>query len=156
MREGSGRPSLDGSRAMVTMRSRNKTNILQPDAPCLCGSGKAIVDCHLDPVDGRFRKHLPPLSPPGTPAGFAHPGCYLRDTCDCLEKISREHYMSKGMLEQLDTVLRVLGMPWLKTGQTLDTSVASLTAKILCHDTMKHYRHWTWRRRISFRFCAMP
>jgi hypothetical protein len=43
--------------------------------------------------------------------------------------------MSKAILEQLeqlDAVLRVSGMPWLKAGQTLDTSVASLTAKILC------------------------
>jgi hypothetical protein len=41
--------------------------------------------------------------------------------------------MSKAVLEQLGgTVLGVLGMPWLKAGQTLKTSVANLTAKILC------------------------
>ena len=93
---------------------RERKVILRIDAPCPCGSGNAIADCHLD-VDGRFRKHLPPLRPPGSPTGFSHPNCYLRETYDCSEQISREHYISRSVLEQLGSVLRVSGMPWLAT-----------------------------------------
>ena len=75
---------------------------------------------------------MPPLGPPGVPTGFSHPNCYLRETHDCSEQISREDYISRSVLEQLGSVLRVSGMPWLPSGQTLDTTVGSLTAKILC------------------------
>lgn len=114
------------------MIAPNKKIILKIDAPCPCGSGDAIANCHLD-VDGRLRKHLTSLRPPGAQTGFSHPHCYLRDTYDCSEQISREHYMSRSVLEKLGTgLIRVSGMPWVPTGQTLDTSVESLTAKILC------------------------
>ena len=105
--------------------------ILRTDGRCPCGSGKSIASCHLD-TDGRLRRRLRSLRPPGPATGFSHQNCYLRDTHDCSEQISREHYMSKAVLDQLGSTLRVSGMPWLKPGQTLDTSVASLTAKILC------------------------
>jgi hypothetical protein len=108
-----------------------KRIILRIDAPCPCGSGKAIASCHLD-TDGRFRKKLGPLKPPGNATNYGHPHCYLRDTLDCSQDISREHYMSKAVLEQLGSTLRVSGMPWLQSGETLETSVGSLTAKILC------------------------
>jgi hypothetical protein len=105
--------------------------VLRPDAPCPCGSGRPIAQCHLD-FDGRLRKEVPSLYPPNEPTGFSHPGCYLGGTADCSAQISREHYMSSSVLQQLGTTLRVSGMPWLSSGETLDTSVASLTAKILC------------------------
>ena len=96
-----------------------------------CGSGKAIASCHLD-TDGRFRKTLDPLQPSSPLTNYSHPGCYLRDTRNCSEQISREHYMSKAVLEQLGSKLRVSGTPWLQPGETVDTSIGSLTAKILC------------------------
>jgi hypothetical protein len=108
-----------------------KKIILRADARCPCGSGKIMARCHLD-VDGRLRRRLKSLRPPGPETGFSHHNCYLRDTRDCSEQISREHYISKAVLAQLGSTLRVSGMPWLEPGQTLDTSVASLTAKILC------------------------
>ncbi len=40
--------------------------------------------------------------------------------------------MSKAVLDQLGSTLRVSGVPWLQPGETLDTSAGSLTAKILC------------------------
>ena len=51
---------------------------------------------------------------------------------DCSEQISREHYISKSVLDQIGKSLLVTGMPWLSPGETLETSVGSLTAKILC------------------------
>jgi hypothetical protein len=82
--------------------------------------------------DGRFRKPHPSLRPPGKVTGYSHAGCYLRNTRDCSEQISREHYISRSVLTQLGEVLRISGAPWLDPDQTLDTTVENLTAKILC------------------------
>jgi hypothetical protein len=98
---------------------------------CPCGSGKPVAECHLD-FDGCLRKHTSSLISPGKATGFSHPSCYLRSTLNCSEQISREHYMSKSVLDQLGEVLRISGVPWLKQGESLDTAVGSLTAKILC------------------------
>jgi hypothetical protein len=105
---------------------------LRSDAPCPCGSGKTIAACHLDIIDGRLRKPLASLRPPGQPTGFSHPRCYLRDTCDCSKQYSREHYISKSVLKQLGAPLLLSGTPWLRPGETLEIAVGSLTAKILC------------------------
>jgi hypothetical protein len=99
---------------------------------CPCGSGKTIEACHLDIFDGRLRKPLPSLRPPGQPNRFSHPRCYLRDTCDCSKEDSREHYMSESVIKQLGPVIHVSGMPWLRPGETREIGVASLTTKILC------------------------
>jgi hypothetical protein len=113
-------------------RSKSYKKItLRTDMPCPCGSGKAIAVCHLD-IDGRFRKLRPSLHPPGTKAGFSHARCYLRGTCDCSEQISREHYISRSVLEQLGAILRVSGAAWLNPGETLDAMINSLAANILC------------------------
>jgi hypothetical protein len=100
-------------------------------APCLCGSGQPAEKCHLD-WDGRLRKQMPSLIPPGAITKFSHPSCYLRGTQNCSEDISREHYVSKSVLDQIGSTLRVTGVPWLGVDEALETSVASLTAKILC------------------------
>jgi hypothetical protein len=69
--------------------------------------------CHLD-FDGHLRTRMQSPSPPGPQTRFSHPSCYLAGTDDCSERISREHYMSKSVLDQLGNTLRVTGMPWLK------------------------------------------
>ena len=115
----------------ATMQAQAKKIVLRIDAPRPCRSGKAIEVCHLD-FDGRLRKPRPSLRPPGERSGFSHSACYLRGTCDCSEQISREHYISRGVLEQLGSMLRISGVPWLRSGQTLETTVENLTAKILC------------------------
>lgn len=102
-----------------------------PRDPCVCGSGKPLESCHLD-WDGKLRKPLPSLQPPGSQTGYSHPSCYLRATGDCSEDISREHYMSKAILDQLGSKIRVSGVAWRPQGGAFETSVASLTAKILC------------------------
>jgi len=113
------------------MANSIKKIALRADGPCPCGSGKASASCHLD-FDGQFRKPRPSLFPPRPPTGFSHRHCYLRSTCDCSEQISREHYISRSVLEQLGAVIRVSGASWLSPGVKLDTTTASLTAKILC------------------------
>ncbi len=106
--------------------------VLRKESPCPCGSGKAILNCHLDSLDGRFRKHVPSLQPPGDLTNYSHPDCYLRNTGDCSEQISREHYVSRSVLEKLGRIIAISGAHWLGEGQVLETAVGNLTAKILC------------------------
>lgn len=88
----------------------------------------------MDVVDGRLRKPVESLRPPGPLTGHAHPKCYLRDTNDCSHKLSREHYISASLLAQLGArgKVQVSGMPWQRPGETTDTGISSLTAKMLC------------------------
>jgi len=102
-----------------------------PELPCICGSGKSVLDCHMD-WDGKLRKPLPDLRPPGVATGYSHPKCYLHLCNDCSTDISREHYMSEAVLSQLGKMLSVTGMPWLNAGEVKEISVANLTARILC------------------------
>ncbi len=104
---------------------------LSLNSKCPCGSGKAIVRCHWD-IDGRLRKKVPSLRPPGPPTAHANSKCYLRDTCDCSEQISREHYMSAAVIAQLGKKIRITGLPWLQADKSLETTIPNLTAKILC------------------------
>jgi hypothetical protein len=113
------------------MKRPQKKIILRIDEPCPCGGGKSIETCHLD-FDGRLRMPRPSLHPPGPLTGHSNPGCYLKGLHDCSDKLSREHYISQAVLEQLGATIRVAGVPWLAPGETFDTSIASLTAKILC------------------------
>lgn len=108
-----------------------KKIILRTDSPCPCGSGKSIKRCHLA-FDGRLRINKPRLHPPVPRTNFAHPKCYLNGTNDCSEEISREHYVSRAVLEQLGHGIKVTGAPWLAPGISLETTAESLTAKILC------------------------
>jgi hypothetical protein len=97
--------------------------------PCPCGSGARSADCCLD---GNLR-WKPPLSVGRLPrergTGHQHPGCYARGLAGCSTKLSREHYVSRCILEQFKD-LRVHGFKW----ATEETSVTPdmLQAKILC------------------------
>jgi hypothetical protein len=115
----------------IEMAKPNKKFFLRIDGPCPCGSGRAIASCHLA-ADGRFRKPRPSLRPPAPVTGFSHSRCYLGGTGDCSDQISREHYISRSVLQQLGSVLRLNGAPWLAAGESREISVENLTAKILC------------------------
>jgi hypothetical protein len=123
----------------VSMAKTIKKVILHTEGPCPCGSGKAIADCHLD-IDGRFRKPCPSLRPSGPVTGFSHTRCYLRETCDCSEQLSREHYVSKSVLEQLGGAAAVSGTPWLDPALNSRSGISR--QKFYANATTKHCRHW--------------
>src|SRR5262245_34604909 len=83
------------------LAQQNKKIKLSPAELCPCGSGWVIASCCLDPSDGTLRKKVPSIVPPGPKTHFAHAGCYLRDTNNCSPDISREHYVSAHVLEQI-------------------------------------------------------
>jgi hypothetical protein len=51
---------------------------------------------------------------------------------DCSEKISREHYVSKAILEVLEGGIHVTGAPWQPRGTTVKYGINSLVSTVLC------------------------
>jgi hypothetical protein len=80
--------------------------------------------------------------PPGNPTGHSLPGCYASALRDCSPQLSREHYISKALLERLSQVLAdgraseagilVSGFPWLPGDRTKNLAPEALVAKVLC------------------------
>jgi hypothetical protein len=99
--------------------------------PCPCKSNMPYGQCCASPLDhapiGKTRALAPPL--PRT--SYCHPKCYLGFTDDCSSKISREHYVSKVVLQQYKN-LTISGMPWQTEGQATGVNSNSLAANILC------------------------
>jgi len=62
-------------------------------------------------------------------SGEVNPNCYLRDTHDCCDKLSREHLMTRRILELSDGP--TAGYRWLK-GQTKDLPPDALASHVLC------------------------
>ncbi len=74
---------------------------------------------------------VPNLRPPGAKTGKSHPRCYMRDTQNCSESISREHYISAAVLRQFDS-LTIRGFPWQAAGERLGLAPTALASNILC------------------------
>ena len=115
----------------MEIRQQQKKITLRLTQPCPCGSGKSIANCHFA-FDGRLRKSVPSIRPPAPKTGYSHPSCYLSGTQDCSEQISREHYFSRSVLEQLGRAVEISGAHWLGPGESLRTLIGNLTAKVLC------------------------
>jgi hypothetical protein len=61
---------------------------------------------------------------------LAHDRCYAGPLKDCSNKISREHYISKNLLQSLGVTISVSGLKFLDGERSLPAQ--ALTAKILC------------------------
>ncbi len=62
-------------------------------------------------------------------SGYSHPCCYLREVGDCSEKASREHLMTRSILELVDAPST--GWRWLK-GEEKHLPPDALAARVLC------------------------
>jgi hypothetical protein len=96
---------------------------------CPCDSGKILERC-CRRFDGAVFKEPSPIRPPGAPTRYSHPRCYLNFTQNCSTKISGEHPVSKGILQQIGQSVRVTG--WPKPGDDKTLATKNLTANILC------------------------
>jgi len=99
--------------------------------PCPCGSGKKGKFCCWI-SSGKWHKKKSHFLLPARPAENAVDRCYLKSTLDCGGNISREHYISEGVLKQLNenNVLQADGLLWIDGTANLPTS--AFTSKILC------------------------
>lgn len=98
------------------------------DDPCPCGSGSHFSGCCLG-SDGRPGMAVASLTPPAPLTGQAQSGCYMAATADCGGGLSREHYISRGLIDGPE--LRVRGMPWQRE-EVARYSPDNLVARILC------------------------
>jgi len=109
------------------------TYIINPKDLCPCDSGMTAEVCCLLIIPGINK--LPAETRPTLPnTGYDHDACYATGFGDCSNMLSREHYISKTVLEKLNinANLCVGGVPWLKKGEVKSIPPASLTSKILC------------------------
>lgn len=97
---------------------------------CPCGSRRRIRSCH-GRRDGSWRAE--PWSPPvrGASTGYAHHRCYAKALNDCSEKLSREHYISRAVLNEIGPASLLSGLPLL-SGEEKRLPNSALTSKILC------------------------
>jgi hypothetical protein len=100
--------------------------------PCPCGGGSPAAVCCLG-ADGNVRKLVASVQPRPPTSGDAQNGCYLSHTNDCGGGMSREHYISETVLEQLsEPAVAIDGVFWLPPGERKVVGINSLTANILC------------------------
>lgn len=105
--------------------------MLNPRPLCPCGSGKQINKCCLPSVRGYWRTGCD-ITPRPPKTDYANPKCFLAVTKDCSQKISREHFVSEGVLEEIDYIVGVEGLPWIPPGEQKPVSTPNLTAHVLC------------------------
>lgn len=93
---------------------------------CLCGSNLLIKDCCLTRVVD--------TSPPGPKTNYSHPRCYARSLNDCSKQLSKEHYISKSILElnNESRFLEVSGFPWQKSENLTPVSIKDLASNVMC------------------------
>ena len=94
---------------------------------CLCGSNHILGDCCLRPCGN--------LVPTRPITNYRHPDCYASESQDCSEAISREHYISRAVLQQLGDgrSVPIGGMPWQDPNISSEyLALTALQSKILC------------------------
>jgi hypothetical protein len=69
--------------------------------------------------------------PPGERTGYSHRQCYAQGLEDCSRDLSREHFISKGVLESVGDVIEASGFHW-QEGATMPLSPEAIAARILC------------------------
>lgn len=74
---------------------------------------------------------VPSTMPPEPRTSSTHARCFFGNSNDCSTKISREHYISKAILDMCGD-LTISGMPWQQEGDQRRLALDSLTANILC------------------------
>lgn len=58
--------------------------------------------------------------------------CYAIGLGDCEGGISREHYVSRSVLEIAGKTVQISGFPWQEPDTTLEVGIGALASKVLC------------------------
>lgn len=113
-----------------------------PDDQCPCGSGRVGEQCCLD-GSGYIRGVPAGVTVPELSGAFSHPRCYAGASGGCSAKLTREHFISKSLLERLEAnggQIHVTKFPWLADGESKHVGAANLNAKVLCERHNKAFR----------------
>ena len=67
---------------------------------------------------------------------YSHPSCYASRLGTCCSKITREHYVSHGVLKRMGDTITIIGASWLGN-KPKSIPVATFAPKVLCeaHNT---------------------
>ena len=122
--------------------------MMNPRPLCPCESGKQVNKCCLRLVKGYWRTSCN-ITPAPPQTNYANPRCFLSLTKDCSEKISGEHYVTAGVLKEIDCIINLEGVPWIPEGEMKRVPVDSLTANVLCD---RHNRAFSPLDRIGIEF----
>lgn len=96
---------------------------------CPCNSGKKIIDCCYSKIV---------TTPPSSRTGYSHSKCYAKSLCDCSKTISREHYVSRSLLDLFEgDLFQASGFSWIHDSGNKLLSKKALSSNILCqrHNT---------------------
>lgn len=101
------------------------------NSPCPCGSEKPASSCCQ--TKAGFHKLAASTTPPGPKTRDSLVSCYASPLANCCSKRSREHYISKSLLEYLnrDNGLTVSGLPWIE-GEDELLSPGAFASRVLC------------------------
>jgi hypothetical protein len=100
---------------------------------CPCASGKKAKRCCLL-ANGTLHKQQAQTRPGGPRTAYGHPRCYFGGDADCSTRISKEHFVSENLLQQIQFrgTAKVAGFRW-QEPETFDVvSLKGLASKILC------------------------
>ena len=106
------------------------------NAACPCGSTRPAGECHASRRTKRWKlpQHEPLLT--GPPTGQARSGCYAASTNDCFGKLSKEHWISAGILRSPTfgdgKRVNISELFWQQSGAADVLPVSGLSAKVLC------------------------
>lgn len=106
---------------------------LDPDRdPCPCGSGNVAGACCMHDNGTLVAPSVDIPVPAAT--GYMHPGCYAAQLGSCSTKISREHAISRGVLELLaaGTHVDIGGVTWLSGEERRMIPANALASNVLC------------------------
>lgn len=124
---------IDGMLRLVPYRRHPRWHGPDRGEDCPCGSGRRARSCHSNRLGDWLAPEPPPLLG-GDPTGFSHPDCYAAPLGDCVPKITKEHWLSKNIIEALygdGLPPLVSGIPWLQ-GDERAIGANSLAAPVLC------------------------
>jgi hypothetical protein len=71
-------------------------------------------------------------APPAPTTGYVHEHCYAAALHDCSSRITREHYVSRVLLNLMGGTVDVAGLSFQQPGTIRGLGEKSLTAKVLC------------------------
>jgi len=99
---------------------------------CICGSGKSANECCLS--SGRWHKKPAVVSLRNSRTITSIENCYLSHLQSCESPMSREHLISKSIINLLakGKAIKVSGISWMPEGISKLIGINSLTAKCLC------------------------
>jgi hypothetical protein len=106
---------------------------LNPNDECPCGSGNPLRACCLG-ADGDLKPIASVTRCPPPRTGIGTKGCYAAPLADCSPDLSREHFISEGVLGELSDagLVRIDGCRWQTDGAVQWLPTAVLGSNILC------------------------